>query len=130
METVKSGNHTFEVVESVPEGFAVWNIGPIDDAGEYLPLFEPLHPGDPDDRAVNTETLKAVKVAPDAASRMLGAASWDVRTLKDAERAAASKRKGFISNNRREKAAAALDDFKKLWGRDNRGIIGGERSAE
>lgn len=117
METIKSGNHTFEVVTAVPEGFAVWNIGRIDEAAEYLPLFEPLHPGDPGDHAVNTETLKAVRVAPEAAARMLKAASWGVRTLKDAERAAASKRKGFISDNRREAAAAALEDFKALWNR-------------
>ena len=117
METITSGSRTFEVVTAVPEGFAVWNIGRIDEAGEHLPLFEPLHPGDPDDHRVNTETLKAVKVAPEAAARMHKAASWGVRTLKDAERAASSKRKGFISDSRREAAAAALDDFKALWNR-------------
>lgn len=117
METIKSGNHTFEVVTAVPEGFAVWNIGRINEEGDHLPLFEPLHPGDPGDHAVNTETLKAVRVAPEAAARILKAASWGVRTLKDAERAAASKRKGFMSDNRREAAAAALDDFKALWNR-------------
>ena len=117
MKTIKTGAHTFEVVTAVPEGFAVWNIGRIDDAGEYLPLFEPLHPGDPDDHRVNAETVKAVKLTPDAVTRMLRAASWGVRTLKDAERAAASKREGFITRNRREAAASAMNDFRKLWNR-------------
>ena len=114
MKTIETAAHTFEIVETVPAGFAVWNIGRIDDAGEYLPLFEPLHP---DDHRVNAETVKAVKLTPDAVTRMLRAASWGVCTLKDAERAAASKREGFITRNRREAAASAMSDFRKLWNR-------------
>lgn len=117
MKTIKTDAHTFEIVEAVPTGFAAWNIPPIDEAGEYLPLFEPLRPGDPDDHSVNVETLKAVRATPEAVARISRAASWGVGTLRDAERAAKSKRKGPTSNRKREAAMAALDDFRELWGR-------------
>ena len=46
MDTIKDKyDNVFEIVDAVPEGFKVWNISKIDEAGEYLPLYEPLHPG-------------------------------------------------------------------------------------
>lgn len=117
MKTIKTASHTFEVVASVPDGFAVWNIPAIDDAGEFIPLFEPLHPNDPDCHSVNTATLKAVKMDTDAVARLSKAASRGVRTLRDAQRAAKSKRRGFISDRKRAAATAAMDDFAELWNR-------------
>lgn len=117
METIKSGNYTFEIVDAVPAGFAAWNIPQIDEGGEYLPLFEKMHPEDPSSHYVNTETLKAVKMAPGSVARIRRAASCGVRTLKDAERAAKSKRSGRVSNMKREAAVAAMDDFRDLWSR-------------
>lgn len=117
MEIIKSGNHTFEIVDAVPAGFEVWNIPQIDEAGEYLPLFEKMHPEDPSSHYVNTETLKAVKMAPGSVARIRHAASCGVRTLKDAERAAKSKRSGRMSNIKREAAVTAMGDFKNLWSR-------------
>ena len=55
----------FEIVEKIPAGFFVWNIGENMGTHEYIPVCEDLHPEDKDNYEINTATLKAVKVAPD-----------------------------------------------------------------
>lgn len=60
-DTVKiivDGTNTFQVVDSVPLGYVIWNIGN-NMADGYLPLCQV---GGPDGCQVNPDTLKAVKV--------------------------------------------------------------------
>ena len=61
MEIIKSGTREFEVVESVPKHYFIWNIGDNMVDG-YLPLCEWLNPDDKEDFSVNVDTLKAVKL--------------------------------------------------------------------
>lgn len=118
METIMDDyGNVFEVVESVPEGFAVWNIPQIDDVGEYVPLYEPLHHEDPGCFDVNPDTLKVVNMEPGAVARLHRAACYGIRSLRDAERAAASKRSGFLSGKKRELANEAMSDLRELWSR-------------
>lgn len=118
METIvdEYGN-VFEVVNSVPDGFEVWNIPQTDEFGEYVPLFEPMRPDDAGCTDVNPDTLKAVMMTPDAAARLHRAACYGIRSLRDAERAAANKRSGFLSGKKRELANEAMADFRELWSR-------------
>ncbi|MBR5171861.1 MAG: hypothetical protein IKW14_00495 [Phascolarctobacterium sp.] len=61
METIKNGRHEFEVVESVPKHYFIWNIGKNMVDG-YLPLCEWLNPEDTENFSINVDTLKAVKL--------------------------------------------------------------------
>ena len=70
-DTVKiivDGTNTFQVVDSVPLGYVIWNIGN-NMADGYLPLCQV---GGPDGCQVNPDTLKAVKC--DGAQTILDAA--------------------------------------------------------
>ena len=71
-DTVKiivDGTNTFQVVDSVPLGYVIWNIGD-NMADGYLPLCQV---GGPDGCQVNPDTLKAVKC--DGAQTILDAAT-------------------------------------------------------
>lgn len=71
-DTVKiivDGTNTFQVVDSVPLGYVIWNIGN-NMADGYLPLCQV---GGPDGCQVNPDTLKAVKC--DGAQTILDAAT-------------------------------------------------------
>lgn len=61
MEKIKSGHNEFEVVESVPKHYFIWNIGKNMVDG-YLPLCEWLNPEDTENFSINVDTLKAVKL--------------------------------------------------------------------
>lgn len=61
-ETITVGKHTFEIVDFVPLGYEIWNIGNHMPDG-YLPLcrlssYQPFS----DSRNIETDTLKAIKI--------------------------------------------------------------------
>lgn len=114
MKQIKSEGNTFQIVEKIPEGFSIWNIGEHMGTHEYIPLCEPLHPENKDDYSINTETLKAVKVAPEEWEKLNKAAIIGVANLKEAERALKSKRRGYWSGRKRAAAEITIDIFKKL----------------
>lgn len=68
--TIEHKGHTFEVVNSIPAGYHVWNIGTNMIDG-YLPLCEPI---DSDMYTVNVDTLKAIKI--DEAQTILAACKY------------------------------------------------------
>ena len=55
METIKVDKYTFELIEKIPKGYDIWNIGKHMING-YLPLCQCDK-----DYHVNTDTLKAIK---------------------------------------------------------------------
>lgn len=57
MSYIKSGNHTFKIVDKIPSGYVIWNIGKNMIDG-YLHICQV---GGYDGCSVNTETLKAIK---------------------------------------------------------------------
>lgn len=61
-KTITSGDNTFELVDYVPYGYLIWNIGKNMVDG-YLPLcrLSAIQPF-PGGRSIETETLKAIKV--------------------------------------------------------------------
>lgn len=62
MQTIRSGEHVFELVDRVPYGYTIWNIGKNMIEG-YLPLCRlkavQRFPGG---RDIETDTLKAIKI--------------------------------------------------------------------
>ena len=57
MKTLEVGNHVFEIVDSIPKGYVIWNIGRNMKDG-YLPLCE-VYEGT---YHIKVETLKAIKL--------------------------------------------------------------------
>ena len=104
----------FEIVEKIPTGFFVWNIGENMGTHEYIPVCQDLHPEAKDNFEINTATLKAVKVAPDEWEKLNKAASWGVGNLKQAEKALKSKRRGYISDRKRVAAELTIDIFRRI----------------
>ena len=104
----------FEIVEKIPVGFFVWNIGENMGTHEYIPVCEDLHPEDKDDYNINPATLKAVKVSPEEWEKLDKAANWGVGNLKQAEKAIKSKRKGYTSDRKRAAAELTIEIFRRI----------------
>ena len=83
-QTITHHGHTFELVDRVPRGYFVWNIGKNMIDG-YLPLcrlafFQPF----PGGRNIEVETLKAIKC--EGAQTILAAIGWGPETPEEMER--------------------------------------------
>ena len=105
---------TFEIVEKMPTGFFVWNIGENMGTHEYIPVCEDLHPEDKENFDINPATLKAVKVSPEEWVRLTEAAHCGVGNLKQAEKALKSKRRGYWSDRKRAAAELTIDIFRRI----------------
>lgn len=84
MEKITVGTHMFEIVDSVPVGYMIWNIGKNMIDG-YLPLCrlssrQPF----PGGRNIDPDTLKAIKT--DAAQIILNAVGFGCYTVADMEK--------------------------------------------
>ena len=104
----------FEIVEKIPVGFFVWNIGENMGTHEYISVCENLHQENKNDYSINPATLKAVKVAPDEWEKLDRAASWGVGNLKQAEKALKSKRKGYTADKKRAAAELTIEIFHRI----------------
>ena len=84
MKTITHNSREFELVDSVPHGYEVWNIGKNMIDG-YLPLcrITAVQPF-PGGRSIETHTLKAIKT--DSAQIILAAMSIGPKTVKEMER--------------------------------------------
>lgn len=113
-ELCENNIHVFEIVEKIPAGFFIWNIGENMGTHEYIPLCEDLYPENKDDYSINPETLKAVKVFPDEWEKLNKAASVGVGNLKAAEKALKNKRRGYWSDRKRAAAELAISIFCRI----------------
>lgn len=79
--TVKDiySTHTYEIIDSVPDGFRIWSI-PLNGLDGYAPLCESFHPEDKKCCSINPHTLKAIKC--DNAQALVKAAGIGASTLK------------------------------------------------
>lgn len=77
-------SHTFELVDRVPLGYSIWNIGK-NMADGYLPLcrLAAVQPF-PGGRSIEVDTLKAIKC--EGAQEILAAAGLGPETLDEMER--------------------------------------------
>ena len=82
-ETITSGQHTFELVDFVPYGYKIWNIGKNMIDG-YLPLcrLSPIQPF-AGGRNIEVGTLKAIKI--DGAQTILAAIGNGQGTIEEME---------------------------------------------
>ena len=106
--------HKFRIVNKIPEGFYVWNIGENMGSDEWIPLAQDRKTGDKEDYHVNTETLKAIRLNPEEVQILRKAAGVGVNNLKAVEKALKSKRRGYWSDRRRKVAEMTIDIFRKI----------------
>ena len=104
----------FEIVENIPAGFFVWNIGDNMGHDEYIPLCEDLHPEDKDNYEINTSTLKAIKLSREDVEALREAAHVGINSKKTAEKALKSKRTGYNADRKRKAATDTIDIFKRI----------------
>ena len=106
--------HKFQIVEKIPEGFFVWNIGENMGSDEWIPLAQDLKPGDKENFDINPQTLKAIRLNPEDVQALRKAAHVGVNNLKSAVKALKSKRRGYWSDRKRKAAEMTIDIFRKI----------------
>ena len=104
----------FEIVEKIPAGFFVWNIGDNMGLDEYIPIFKDLHPGDKENFEIDTASLKAIKLPINEVKALRQAASWGVNSKATAEKALKSKRTGYNADRKRKAAATTIEIFERI----------------
>ena len=106
---ITDGKDTFEVVEKIPTGYVVWNIGDNMIDG-YLPLTE--LEGD----YIIPETLKAIKIDDANELKLLrNACHYGVHDLKSCKRKMNRKNpKGYIAKKGKALAEATIKSFERL----------------
>lgn len=104
----------FEIVEKIPSGFFVWNIGENMGTDEYIPICEDLHPEDKDNYEIKTSTLKAIRLSREDVEALREAASCGVNNKATAEKALKSKRTGYNADRKRKAATDTIDIFKRI----------------
>ena len=104
----------FEIVDKIPTGFFVWNIGDNMGHDEYIPVCQDLRPGDKGSFEINARTLKAIKLSMEEVQLLRKAAGYGVNSKETAEKALRSKRKGRMSDIKRVHAEKTIDIFNRI----------------
>lgn len=104
----------FEIVDKIPFGFFVWNIGENMGHDEYIPICQDLRPGDKDNYEINPNTLKAIKLSAEEVQLLRKASGIGINSLKTAEKAINSKRRGSLSDRKRAEAENVIDIFRRI----------------
>ncbi len=107
MDKITNGRHEFELVDCVPHGYKVWNIGKNMIDG-YLPLVQA---GGYNGCQVNTSTMRAIKT--DGAQIILAAMGVGPGTVKEME-AYIAKHPGKYGVNRMKAALPYMRQIKGL----------------
>lgn len=117
MRTITTGSmkkHTFEIVDKIPTGFFVWNIGDNMKMDEYIPLCEKLCPNDKDSYDINPATLKAIKLDPETVKILREAAHYGVTSKKAAEKTLKRTPKTIMAKRKFEFAKQTIEIFEKI----------------
>ena len=101
----------FEIVEKIPAGFFVWNIGDNMGHDEYIPICKDLHK---EDFEIDTTDLKAIKLPIEEVKALRQAARCGVVSKATAEKALKSKRKGYNADRKRKAATATIEIFERI----------------
>ncbi len=109
---------TYEITESIPAGFFVWNIGKNMGHEEYIPICENLYPGlpksHPESFHINPETVKAIKLPKEEVAILRDAAGYGVNSKKTAESAIKRTAKSTMQKRKKALAEKALPILEKI----------------
>lgn len=99
--------YDFEIVEKIPAGFEIWNIGGL---GEYIPVCQTISGS----CNVDITTLKAIRLTENEVAILNSAAGSGIKTLNAAEKALKSRRRGYWSDMKRTEAGKTINIFRKI----------------
>lgn len=102
---------TFEIVDKIPPGFTVWNIGAHMGTPEYIPLCQPADTGI---RNIRTDTLKAIKLKPAEVMTLRAAAGYGVDSKSAAQKAINRPAKSAMQKQKKQLAERALPIFERI----------------
>jgi hypothetical protein len=106
-ETTRWGvEYDFRVVDKIPSGYSVWNIGQIEGYPEYCPLCICRN-----GHEVIVEALLAVKMDPDEAKILLRSAGAGGTSLNEARKMIAREKLDRWSRNRIEPAIKVFEKY-------------------
>ena len=104
--------YKFEVVDSIPAAYDVWNIPDmIDDYMAYVPLINRLTSKAD---GVDVDTLKAIPLLKEDAKILHDAASYGIRNIKDCEKALSRVAKSSMMRRKQERSSKALPILKSV----------------
>lgn len=106
--------HTYEVVDHIPNGFFVWNIGDNMGTCDYIPLCEWLHPEDKDCYAIRESTLKALPLKRPDVLILRRSARYGINDLKSAKRALNRKAKTEYMKEKQKLAKLAIEILEEV----------------
>ncbi len=104
----------YEVVEKMPNGYFVWNIGANMGTDEYIPIAEWKHPENKENFDINSDTVKAIKMDPEDVRVLRKASGYGISDYMDAKRAIARNPKSGYMKNKKELAEKAMKIFEKI----------------
>ena len=104
----------YKIVEKIPFGFYVWNIGENMGSDEYIPVCQDLYPGIKDDYSINSDTLRAIKLPKEEVELLREATAWGVNSIETARKALKSCRYSYMAEKKRENARKTIDIFKRI----------------
>ena len=107
-------SRNYEIVETMPQGYVVWNIGENMGTSEYIPICRRLRPEIKDDYSIDGTTLKAINLPKDDVIKLRKAASVGVNNLETAKKAIMSNRQGYMSNRKKEIAKEVISIFTRI----------------
>lgn len=103
MGPIITDRHTFEIVDTVPEGYGIWNIPRIHYVVDYLPLYDLNAVVD---GKVDTSTLKAIRCY-EGFDDIRRCAGWGLRTLELCKQHLNLPQEGNITMLERQQAQVA-----------------------
>lgn len=106
--------NTYEIIDKIPSNFFIWNIGENIGTHEYIAIAEWLEPGNKDNYSIKPETVKVIPVKPDEWEKLNKAANVGIDSLKTAEKALKSKRRGYWSDRKKKEAENTIEIFRKI----------------
>lgn len=104
----------YKIVKKIPRGFFVWNIGDNMGSDEYIPLCQDLYPEIEDDYNINHDNLMAIKLSTEEVMALRAAAGWGINSIETARKALNSRRRGYISDKKRENACKTIAIFERI----------------
>lgn len=78
---------SYEIVERIPVGFFVWNIGKNVGAPDLIPICERMHPGNKEDFTIRASTVKVIRMNPEKVQIIRKAAGYGIVSVKQARQA-------------------------------------------
>ena len=94
--------HTYRVVDKMPSGYVVWNIGENMGHDEYIPI------------CTLRSTVAAIKLPADEVSLLRRAAHHGITSLREAERTIRSRQTGRRTTEKREIAEKVRPIFERI----------------